>query len=167
MDGVPVKLEGPVYGPKSQPPDLAYPSAKGQRPRAPGNIVPSRGVGGAARIPVGRQAWPTCQVIALLQVVVDEILQQHLVHIRSMGGTGDREQIANQDTHCPMSRLDQRHYRRPNAELTLTGLRARGSRQNKRRSRPIDELPGMCRGSEERGVHISNSDLAPSGRRWR
>src|SRR6202034_3330025 len=110
---------GPVYRLKSEPPDLAYPSTERHRPRAPGNVVPSRCVGGTGRIPVGRHAWPTRQVIAFAQVVVDEILQQHLVHIRPMGGPGDREQIINQDTQRPMSRLDQRYDRRPKAELTL------------------------------------------------
>src|ERR1700678_3719758 len=146
MDRIPVKLHRPVYWLKSQSPDLAYASAERHGPCAPGNVVPSRRIDGAGRIPVRRHDWPTRQVIAFIQVVVDEVLQQHLVHIRSMRGTGDGEQVVDQNTDRPMSRLHQCYHRRPNAELTLTRLRARSSWQNECRSRSVDELPGIRRG---------------------
>ena len=75
MNCVPVKLDGPVNWLKSQPSDLAYPSAERHGPCAPGNVVSSRRVDGAGCIPVRRYDWPTRQVIAFLQVVVDEVLQ--------------------------------------------------------------------------------------------
>src|ERR1700722_3476783 len=165
MDCVPVKLQGPVYGLKSEPPDLAYSSTEGNRPRAPGNVVPSCCVDGASRSPIGRHDWPTRPIIAFVQGVVDEVLQQHLVHMRSVRGAGDGKYIIDQDTHCPMSGLHQCYHRRPKAELALTRLRAGRCGQNKGWSRPIDELAGTCRRQEERRVHISNSNLATRGLR--
>src|SRR6202161_1269038 len=120
MDCVPVKLHRPVYWLKSESPDLTYASAERHGPGTPGNVVPGRRVDGTGRIPVCRHYGPTRQVIAFIQVVVDEVLQQHLVHIRSMGGTSDREHVVDQNTHCPMPRLHQRYHRRSKTELTLT-----------------------------------------------
>jgi hypothetical protein len=80
MDCVPVKLQGLVYWLKPQPPDLAYASAERHGPCAPGNVVPSRRVDAAGRVPVRCHDGPTRQVVAFIQVVVDEVLQQHLVH---------------------------------------------------------------------------------------
>ena len=61
-----------------------------------------------------------------------------------------------------MPRLHQRYHRRPQAEFTLTRLWARSRRQNKCRTRPIDELPSLRRGKEERRIHISNASLTSS-----
>jgi len=83
----------------------------------PGNVVPSRRVDGAGRLPVRCHDGPTRQVGAFIQVVVDEVLQQHLVHIRSMRGTSDGEHVVDQDPDRPMPRLHQCYHRRPKAEL--------------------------------------------------
>src|ERR1700733_1623387 len=159
MDCVPVKLHSPVDWLRSKPSDLADASAERHVPCASRNIVTSRRVGGAGRIPVRRHDWSTGEVITLLQVVVDKVLQQHLIHIRSMRGTGDRKHIADQGADRPLPWLHKRYHRRPKAELTLACLRTRSGRQDERRSQSIDELPRIRWREEERGIHISNTNL--------
>src|ERR1700679_331177 len=135
MDRVSVKLHGPIDWLKSQPSDLAYPSAKRHGPHvASGRVVPGCIVTGTIGIPVGRHDRPAGQVIALLQVVVDEVLQQHLVYSRPIRGTCNGEQIIDEDTNRPMPWLHQCYHRRTKAELTLTRLRTRSGRQDEGRS---------------------------------
>jgi len=55
--------------------------------------------------PVRRQSWLPSNVPALLQVVIDEILEQELIHIRAAARARHRPDIVRQNSQSPMPRL--------------------------------------------------------------
>jgi hypothetical protein len=74
-----------------------------------------------------REDW-TGEVIRPTPPPNGKVLQQHLVHIRPMRGTGNRKHIVDQNTDRPMRRLHREHHRRPKTEHSAgTGEAATGN----------------------------------------
>src|SRR5580704_16424372 len=109
VNSVSVELKSDVDRLRSQPHDAADAAAQRHNPSA------------AVRgLPVGRDSWLPGEVIALRQVVIDEILQEELIHVWQAGMTGYRPDVIYKKTECPFARLYQDDRSRPNAEFSLT-----------------------------------------------
>ena len=58
-------------------------------------------------IPIGGDGRLPCEIPTLLQVVVDEVLKQKLIHIGQVGMTSDRPDVICKSPECPLARLYQ------------------------------------------------------------
>src|ERR1039457_4226029 len=101
MHGIAVELRGEVYWLESKLHDSSHTPAKGHIPHV---IV--------AASPVGSDDGRGFEVPALLHVVVDEPLQEELIHrgFIAIGMTGYRPVVINESPDRKMCGLDQRHH---------------------------------------------------------
>src|SRR5258705_5640914 len=89
--------------------DASRTTAKGHRPHASaGGVIPRGRFACGLTMPVRGDDRRGGQIPTLLHVVVDEVLQQHLVYRRAVSGTGNGPDVVDQRTYSPLSRLDQR-----------------------------------------------------------
>src|SRR5262245_12730119 len=75
---------------------------------------PSVAIGG---FPVGGQDGGRRYIPALSHVVVDKVLQQHLVYFRALVVGGDGPYVVDQRPDCPWAGLDESDNRWTQAEL--------------------------------------------------
>jgi hypothetical protein len=143
MDGISVKHCRDIQWLKSELHDAARAPPTGHRPHIPRRSLPIR-----------INYWRRRQVPAPLQVVVDEVLQHHLVHILAAPGPGDRPHIIGQHANRPMTPLCQGHNRGSNAELSLSQHRARSRGQRECRAYSQDQLVRLRRCNEESRNHV-------------
>src|SRR5580658_2578690 len=108
MNSVTIELKPDVDRLRSQPHDAA--DAATQRHH------PSASVRG---LPVSRDRWLPGEVIALRQVVVDEVLQEELIHVGQIGMTGYRPDVTYKKAYRPFARLHQHDSSGPDAEFSL------------------------------------------------
>ena len=145
-------------------PDAA---AKGHRPDASaGGVVSGGGLAAALASPVSRDDRRGGEIPTLVQVVVDEVLQQHLVYIRPVLGAGDGEYVIDQGSEGPMSGLDQGDRRRAEAQFSLAEGRAGGGGDDNCRPKAPDQLAGFCRREKEGWVHVSEAVFSAGVRGW-
>src|SRR6476660_640348 len=97
MHGVAVKLSGQIDGLESEFHDPSHTSAKGHHP----SIV--------VRFPIRRQCRLPRDEPALLKVVIDEVLKQHLVYCWSSTRSGNRPDIVGEPTQRPVTRLSENY----------------------------------------------------------
>src|SRR5271154_478527 len=82
MDGVAVEVYCDVDGLIAETHDTSGAAAKGHRPHAPGGgVVPVGGFAGGVTVPVRGEDWRGGEIPTFLHVVVDEVLEQHLIDI--------------------------------------------------------------------------------------
>ena len=98
MDCVAVELKSNVNWLSSQFHDAADAAAERHNP--------AKIIGG---VPIGSDGWLPREIPPLLQVVVDEVLQQELIHIWQIGMPRDRPDVAGQSPESPLARLYQGH----------------------------------------------------------
>lgn len=91
MHGINVELCREVHWLKPEFGDSTDASPEGHRP----DIF-------AGCLPVGGEDWRRGDVPTFVQVVVDEVLQQHLVHIWTASRSSDRPNIVDQGSNCPV-----------------------------------------------------------------
>src|SRR5258705_7056550 len=121
MQGVAVEVYCDIDGLIAETHDTSGAAAKGYRPHAPGGgVVPIGGFAGGLAVPVRGDDWRGGEIPTLVQVVVDEVLEQHLIHIWPVCGPGDGEDVVDQGSDGPMAGLDQRDCRWAKAQLALT-----------------------------------------------
>src|SRR5271154_3432714 len=121
MDSVTVELEANVDRLGSQFHDASDAAAERHDPSAAVGHFPVSGEGGLPG-----------EIPTLLQVVVDEILKQKLIHVGQIGMTGYGPDVVHEKSQGPFARLDQNHGGRAYAEFSLakdTGLCCRGEQQ--------------------------------------
>ena len=75
------------------------------------------GASSIVSFPVGRQGGLPGNEPAFFQVVVDEVLQQELIHIRAAARTGYRPDIVCEHTESPMARLGEHDDGRPDSNF--------------------------------------------------
>src|SRR5271169_4667968 len=108
MNSVAIKLRGKRYGLVSEFHDSSHPAAKGHRPLVATGGLPVR----------GKRGLPS-DVPTLLQIVVDEILQQELIHIRTAARARHRPDIIYKDAQSPVAELRQNNNGRSHSQLPL------------------------------------------------
>src|SRR5271156_4682923 len=110
MDRISVELCGDVHRLESDLHDSSHSAAKGRCPDAP-----------AWRSPVGGDNGRSREVPALLHVVVDEPLEQELVHRRliDIGMTGNRPYIVCKKPNRPRFGLHQHNHGGAQTEFSL------------------------------------------------
>src|SRR5580698_30395 len=108
MNGVAVELKSKVHRLRSQFHDASNAAAQRHDPSTAVGHLP---VGGDGRLP--------SEVVALLQVVVDEILEQKLIHVGQIVMAGYRPNVVHEKTQGPFARLHQDNGGGPNAEFSL------------------------------------------------
>src|ERR1700692_3730149 len=112
MHGVAIEVQREIDGLIPETHDPSNHTAKGNRPHASACCVVSGGRFTATLAsPVRGDDGSCVNVPTLFQVVCDEVLQQHLIYIRPVWGAGDGEDVIDQGSDGPMSRLDQRDGR--------------------------------------------------------
>src|ERR1700745_3816090 len=102
MNCVAIKLCGKSYRLESKFHNSPPTAAKRHYPLTATRSFPVRGEGGLPS-----------DVPALLQVVVDEVLQQELIHTGTTARSGYRPHIVDQHAQGPMARLHQRNSSGP------------------------------------------------------
>src|ERR1700761_8541949 len=141
--------------------DSSGATAKGYRPHAPGSgVVPIGGFAGCLTVPVRGDDWRGGEIPTFLHVVVDEVLEQHLIYVRPVGGPGDREDVVDQGSDSPMAGLEQRDCRWAKAQLALTESRTGGGWEHDCRTEAPDQLAGFCRREKERRVHVAEAKFS-------
>ena len=78
----------------------------------PSSTVGSLPVSGESRLPG--------EIVTLLQVVVDEVLQQKLVHARQVRVAGYAPHVVRKEPEGPLTRLNQYDRRRAHSERSLS-----------------------------------------------
>src|ERR1039457_179 len=114
----------------------------------------------AACPPVGGDNRRRGEIPALLHVVVDEPLQQHLVDWGTAPRTRNRPDVIDQGADDPLPRRSQQNDSRPHAELSLPKLIGGSRGDNKGRPNTPDQFARLCWGEEERGIHVAESEPA-------
>ena len=70
--------------------------------------------------PIRRQSGLPRNEPTLFQVVIDEVLQQKLIHVRTAAGPRHRPDIIRQYPQRPVAWLGKQYHRRPNSQLPLS-----------------------------------------------
>src|SRR5882762_3085677 len=96
MDGVAIKLQAEIYRLESEFHDSSYAATQWHRPHVT-----------AACIPIGGDSGLPREIPPFFQVIVDEVLQQELVHVRQFRMTSYRPDVVHDSTQRPFARLHQ------------------------------------------------------------
>ena len=145
MDAIAVKLRGQIYWLESEFHDSSDTAAVWDSPSA------------FVSFPICSQRRLPSYVVAMLEVVVDEVLKEHLVHVGSTGLATDREDVIHESTKRPFARLSQRHDRRSNAPLALSKVAVGGRGQHERWPDTPYESACLRRREEESRIQIAKS----------
>ena len=155
MHCVAIGLNADIHWLKSKLHDSSYAATEWHRPHTPAR----RG-----RVPVGGEDRLRGEVPALFEVVVDEVLQQHLIDVRAAATTGDRPYIVDQYAKHKMAWHSQSYEVRSDGKLPLSRVLAGRSRQLKDGARAPNQLVRFARREQEGGLHIAkagNANLRP------
>src|SRR5580658_3645678 len=146
MNSISVELKSEVNRLRSQPHDAADAAAQRHHPSA------------AVRgLPASRDSWLPGEVITLRQIVVDEVLQEELIHVGQIGMTGNRPDVIYKEAHRPFAWLHQNDGGGTNAELTLPqDASPCRRRQQKLRPDSPDHFPPFRR-EKKCGLHVAES----------
>ncbi len=141
-------LHRQVHGLPAPACDLAEAAPHGNRPA----IV-------AVRLPVGGDDRHRGHIPALLQVVVDDRLEQELVHIVGIVVTREGPDVLDEHAQNPVPRHTQQDDAGAGRPLVArpAALLRRGGKQERRAHTP-DELPGLGRRDEPRVADISEAE---------
>src|SRR5260370_7021779 len=120
MHGVAIEVQREVDGLIPETHDASYTAADGHRPYASaGSVISGGRFAATLASPVRGDDGSGVNVPTLLQVVGDKVLQQHLIYIGPVSGAGNREDVIDQRTDGPMSRLYKQDNRAPKAQFSL------------------------------------------------
>jgi hypothetical protein len=97
------------------------------------------------RLPVGRDDGGTGQIPATREVIVDERLDQHLIHLLAVRFPGDRSNLGYQRAHQPRSMDGEGDCGDSRAELSLTQYLVTGTWENERGAYTPDKRSGCAR----------------------
>lgn len=90
------------------------------------------------RHPVRREDRRLCQEPTFVQVVVDEVLSQELIHERAAPVAADGPNIIGQEANRPMLRLEKQNDRRTGSPFALPESRVSGRREQEGRANAPD-----------------------------
>src|ERR1035441_8224388 len=114
----------------------------------------------AACPPVGGDNRRRGEIPALLHVVVDEPLQQHLVDWGTAPRTRNRPDVIDQGANDPFPRRGQQNDSRPHAELSLAKLIGGSRGENEGWPDTPNQFARLRWREEERGIHVAESKPA-------
>ncbi len=114
-------------------------------------------------MPVRRDDWPAIDVPSFFQVVGDEVLQRHLIHRGAVRGTGNGPDIVDQESECPVPRLNEGDDRWAEAQLALAESCAGRGWEDHRGPDTPDEFSGLCGREKEGWAHVAEAVLASGG----
>src|SRR5208282_6853545 len=160
MDGIAISLNADVHRLKSKFHDSSDAATEWYRPHASA---------GRGRVPVCGEDGLRGQVPALFHVVVDEVLQQHLIDVRTASPTGDRPDVVDEYAQHEMAWHHQSDDVGPQSKLSLPQVLAGRSRQLNDRACAPNHLMYFPRGEQKSRLHVpqpGNTDLR-EGRRHR
>src|SRR5580704_5545905 len=146
MDGVAIKLRTDIHWLESELHDSSHAAAEWRHPST-----------AVADFPVRGDDWLRGQVPAFFHVVVDEVLQQHLIDRRTAARTSDRPDVVGEHAQHEMAGHGQGHNVGSDAKLALSQVLAGGSRQLKDRSYAPDQLVRFARREQEGGLHVAQA----------
>src|SRR5260370_6111118 len=155
MHGVAIEVQREVDGLIPEAHDASYTAADGHRPHASaGSVISGGRFAATLASPVRGDDGSGVNVPTLLQVVGDKVLQQHLIYIGPVSGAGDGEDVIDQRSEGPMSRLDQRDCRGAEAQLALAEGGTGGGWDDNGRPEAPDQLAGVRRREKEGWGHV-------------
>ena len=146
MHGIPISLNVDIHRLKSKLHDSSHAATEWHRPHAPAR----RG-----RIPVGGENGLRGQVPAFFHVVVDEVLQEHLVDVPTAARTGHRPDVVDQYTHHETSGHGQSDDVGSEGKLALSQVLAGRSRQLKDRTYAPNHFVWLAR-REQTGQQVDH-----------
>src|SRR5271170_503751 len=111
MDGIAIGLNADIHRLKTKLHDSSDPAAEWHCPHAPAR---------RRRFPVGGEDGLRGQIPALFHVVVNEVLQQHLIDGRAAAATSDRPDVVYENAQHKMARHGQSDYIRSEGKLPLS-----------------------------------------------